>query len=67
MILSLFGMIASGVLLSEKPHNSALLALPGRIAGVLLLLVSVLAFVVSVVVMTIPDTANQLIKHFLAR
>ncbi len=55
------------MLFADKPRGSNWLALPGRIAGVLLLPLSLMAIIVGALMIFSPSVAESLAKEILAR
>lgn len=65
LVLGLFGVIGSGMLMAEKPRGSTLLALPGRIAGALLLVLSLIAIAAGLLMIVAPEAVETLVKQLL--
>jgi len=67
LTIGLFGVLGSGLLFADKPRGSNWLALPGRIAGALLLPLSLIAIIVGGLMIVSPNVAESLAREIQAR
>jgi len=65
--VGLFGVLGSGLLFVDKPRGSNWLALPGRIAGALLLPLSLIAIIAGGLMIVSPSVTEALTKEILTR
>jgi hypothetical protein len=65
LVLGLFALTGSGMLMAERPRGSSLLALPGRIAGALLLALGLIATATGLLMIVAPGTVEAWMRQLL--